>query len=71
MKITYDSKTDVLYIKLKEGAKFSKNKKVGNNTIVDVDKKGEFIGIEILFASSRYDISRFTIENLPLQSKAA
>jgi len=61
----------VLYIKLKENAKFAKNKKVGNNTIVDIDKNGEFIGIEILFASSRYDISKFTIENLPPQAKAA
>lgn len=71
MNITYDSKTDVLYIKLKDNAKFLKNKKIDNNTIVDIGKDGEFIGIEFLSASSRYDIQRFVIENLPAQRKAA
>ncbi|MFH1452794.1 MAG: DUF2283 domain-containing protein [Armatimonadota bacterium] len=71
MNISYDSGTDVLYICLKDKGKFSKSKKINENTIVDVDKNGEFLGIEVLFASERYDIQKFTIENLPVQKKAA
>lgn len=71
MNISYDSETDVLYIRLKDKAKFSKSKKINDNTIIDMDKDGEFLGIEVLFASDRYDIQKFIIENLPIQKKAA
>lgn len=71
MNISYDSETDVLYIRLKDKSKFSKSKKINDNTIIDIDKNGEFLGIEVLFASDRYDIQKFIIENLPVQKKAA
>ena len=50
MKIRYDKKTDSAYIALKKGL-YSHSKKITDEILVDVDKKGGTIGIEILEAS--------------------
>jgi len=50
MKIKYDKKTDSAYITLKKGV-YSHSKKITDEIVVDVDKKGSAIGIEILDAS--------------------
>lgn len=50
MKITYDKKVDAMYIKLKKGS-YDHTKKVTEDILVDVSKKGEVLGLEILDAS--------------------
>jgi len=50
MKIRYDKKTDSAYLALKKGI-YSHSKKITDEIVVDVDKKGTAIGIEILDAS--------------------
>lgn len=50
MKITYDKKIDAMYIKLKRG-RYDHTKKVTEDVMVDVSKKGEVVGLEILDAS--------------------
>ena len=52
MELTYDKDADALYIELKKG-QFSKNKKVDDLTILDLDADGNILGIEILCASKR------------------
>lgn len=52
MEIVYDKKTDALYIELKKGV-FAKNKKIDDLTILDLDKKRDILGIEILDAKKR------------------
>jgi uncharacterized protein YuzE len=52
MKISLDLKADALYIKFKDGI-FFKNKKLDNDTIIDLDKKGRILGIELLNARKR------------------
>ena len=47
MKIEFDSKANASYIKLAEG-KFASNKKISEDIIIDFDKKGKVLGIEIL-----------------------
>lgn len=47
MKITYDKDVDAAYIELRKG-RFAKNKKVNDLTILDLDKKGKILGIEVL-----------------------
>lgn len=49
MKITYDKKVDAMYIKLKKG-RYDHSKKVTDDILVDVSKKGEVLGLEILDA---------------------
>ncbi|MGD6807730.1 MAG: DUF2283 domain-containing protein, partial [Candidatus Bathyarchaeia archaeon] len=51
MKIEYDRKADILYIKLKE-AKITDTRMLGEDIYVDVDKNQNFVGIEIWKAST-------------------
>lgn len=67
MHITYDSKADALYIRLKEGT-FSKNKEVEPGIVLDLGPNDQLLGIEILDASEKLnmsDISNVSIE-MPL-----
>lgn len=52
MKIQYDKTADAMYIYLKEG-RVAKTIKVNNRLIIDVDKKGGVIGIEMLDVSKQ------------------
>ena len=50
MQIKYDKKVDALYISLARG-KYDKSRKVSGSIMVDEDKKGKVLGIEVLDAS--------------------
>ena len=50
MKISYDKIADAMYIYLRKG-KVAKTIKVKPNLLIDVDKKGGVLGIEILDVS--------------------
>ena len=47
MKITFDEKIDAMYITLRKG-RYDHTKKVTDDILVDVTKKGEVLGLEIL-----------------------
>jgi uncharacterized protein YuzE len=66
MEINYDKEADALYIAFQKG-KFAKNKKLDDFTILDLDSKGNVLGIEILSASKRIplkSLSEVNIKNL-------
>lgn len=46
MKVEYDRKADILYIKLKQ-AKIVDTRRLGEDIYVDIDKDQNFVGIEI------------------------
>lgn len=50
VKVEYDRKADILYIKLKD-AKIVDTRMLGEDVYVDVDKDQNFVGIEIWKAS--------------------
>ncbi len=50
MRIQYDEEADAVYIELRKGV-FSKNKKLDDFTIVDYDKEGNLLGMELLCVS--------------------
>lgn len=52
MKIQYDKIADAVYIYMKKG-KISKTIKMKDRLIVDTDKDGKILGMEILGASSQ------------------
>jgi len=56
MEITYDKDADAMYIKFREG-EFSSNKVIDRETIIDLDKRGNILGIEILSVSKRIPLS--------------
>ncbi len=47
MKITYDKTASAMYIQLKD-APVEHTKQVSGNILIDVDKNGSILGIEIL-----------------------
>ena len=52
MKVTYDSETDTLTIRLKE-VHISESDELQEGMIADFDAKGNIVGLEILDASIR------------------
>ena len=52
MEIRYDKEADAMYIEFRKG-EFAKNKKIDDFTIIDLDKEGKILGIELLEVSSR------------------
>ncbi|HEC30594.1 MAG TPA: DUF2283 domain-containing protein [Candidatus Yonathbacteria bacterium] len=52
MKITYDNIADAMYIRMGKG-KIAKTVKMQGRLIVDINKAGKVVGIEILDASSQ------------------
>lgn len=50
MKVEYDRKADILYIKLKD-SKIADTRMLEENVYVDVDSSNNFVGIEIWKAS--------------------
>ncbi len=49
MKMKYDPKVDAVYFELAKG-KYEKSRKISDSIVVDEDKKGKVLGIEILDA---------------------
>lgn len=56
MKISYDPKTDSLFLNIKNG-KYFKSKKISDSVVVDFSKEGKVLGVEILTAKE--NISSF------------
>jgi uncharacterized protein YuzE len=52
MKIEYDPDADAMYITIKKG-EVDRTKQIDNYTLVDYDKKGDILGIELLFVKER------------------
>lgn len=52
MKIQYDNVADAMYIYLKKG-KVAKTAKMAGRLLVDLDRSGRVMGIEILNASTQ------------------
>ncbi|MBS3127942.1 DUF2283 domain-containing protein [Candidatus Woesearchaeota archaeon] len=66
MEINYDKDADALYIEFRKG-NFAKNKKIDDFTIIDIDKEGNLLGIELLRVSKRIpkdSLSHINVKNL-------
>jgi len=50
VKVEYDSKADAMYIRLRK-ARYDISEELAENVIIDLDKNGRIIGIEILDAT--------------------
>ena len=71
MEISLDLKADALYIKFQEG-KFAKNKRIDDDTIIDLDAKGRLLGIEILNVTKKVpvkDLAGVSVK-LPLRARS-
>lgn len=73
MKIEYSKNVDALYIKIRE-AKVVDSMDIEEGVTIDLDEKGHIVGIEILDASEKLELSdlvNISIENLPVEKVAA
>lgn len=64
MRITYDPKYDILYLKLGEADKVL-SKEMDEDITMDLDSEGKMVGIEILSASEHINLSTL----LPVEIK--
>jgi uncharacterized protein YuzE len=72
MKIEYSKSVDALYIRLRE-AKIVDSTDIEEGVTVDLDENGHIVGLEILDASEKLNISELvniSIENLPIERVA-
>lgn len=72
MKIEYSKSIDALYIRLRE-AEIGDSIDIEEGVTVDLDEKGHIVGVEILDASEKMNMSdlvNINIENLPLEKVA-
>lgn len=68
MKVKYDKKVDAVYIDLAKG-KYEVSRKISDSILVDEDKKGKVLGIEILDATK--NISAFDPKNTKFTVQSA
>ncbi|NOZ56445.1 MAG: DUF2283 domain-containing protein [Calditrichaeota bacterium] len=57
MRITYDSTSDLLYIRLDEREQPLVNERLADGIVLDIGEDDKIVGIEILDASKRVSLS--------------
>jgi len=70
MKIEYSKEADAIYVYFKEEV-VANSKEIEDGVVIDFDKDGQLIGIEVLDVSQRFslsDIVNVNIENLPIEA---
>jgi uncharacterized protein YuzE len=65
--VEFDPEVNAMYIRLKKG-KVEKSEPLADNVIVDVDKKGEAVGIEILLPKHDVKVSEFVSKALKIEA---
>ncbi|MEB2836843.1 MAG: DUF2283 domain-containing protein [Desulfurococcales archaeon] len=64
VKLRYDRVADALYVKLKEG-EIADSEEIAEGIIVDYNREGEVVGVEILqFSKRRVGLSRLVTEGV-------
>ncbi len=56
MQITYNSRTDLLYIRLDERKQPVINRRLSDDIVLDIGERDRIVGIEILDASKRLNL---------------
>jgi len=57
MKISYDTKYDILYIKFQNGDAQVTTRSLADDIALDLDEAGRVVGLEILSASEHVDLN--------------
>jgi uncharacterized protein YuzE len=65
MKLHYDRETDSLYIDLNARPSVD-SREVQDGVVIDLDEKGQIVGIDIQHASEILDLATLETESLPL-----
>jgi uncharacterized protein YuzE len=65
MEILYNSKTDLLYLRLDDRKQEVLNKRISDDIVIDIGDDNRIVGIEIVDASRNLNLDRL----LPLKSE--
>ena len=66
MKLNYHADTDSLYIDLSEGTS-TESREVSEGIVLDYDRAGQLVGIDIDNASHKVQLSRLVLNRLPAE----
>jgi len=58
MQILYNSKTDLLYIRLDDQGQPVINRRVSEDVVLDIGEGDRIVGIEVLYASRRVNLQQ-------------
>lgn len=58
MKISYDDRADLLYLRFDDRKQELLNRQVAEGVVLDIGEEGKIVGIEILDASRHLDLER-------------
>jgi uncharacterized protein YuzE len=65
--LTYDNESDALYVSLRDGVSVARTEQIDPGTLVDVDRSGEIVGIEVLRPARAWPldevVSRFHVSD--------
>ncbi|MCE2927558.1 MAG: DUF2283 domain-containing protein [Rickettsiales bacterium] len=61
MNFFYDKKSDSLYIELSEKPSFD-SAEISDGLVVDYDKSGQVVGLDIEYASKHFNMSKIHVE---------
>lgn len=63
MKLTYDHEDDALYVKLVEGERVSRTEQLDTGTLVDLDRFGRVLGIEVIRPARRWPLEECSVSS--------
>jgi uncharacterized protein YuzE len=66
MKVKYFKDTDTLYIEFRK-SEVSETRDLDENTMIDLDQKGQICAITVEHAGEHADIPHFSFEQIPAQ----
>ena len=69
MKLSYHPDTDSLYIDL-SARPSAESREVSEGVVLDYDKEGNLVGIDIDNASRKLDLSQVVTSHIPVQADA-
>jgi uncharacterized protein YuzE len=69
MKLHYYPETDSLYIKLTDDRTSAESEEVADGVVLDFDKEGRVVGIDIDHASELIDLGKLETESVPSKSR--
>ena len=64
MEVTYNEKTDLLYLRMDTQKQKILNKKIDDDVVLDIGKKNKIIGIEIMNASEKVNLNEIISLNI-------
>jgi len=71
MQVLYDSRTDLLYLRLDDQKQQVINRRISEDIVLDVGEDDRIVGIEVLDASKRLNLAKLLPVKYEVHAEAA